>query len=89
MSTTVAQLKESENKVDDIDGRGRDDAASTTVAQPKEEEADVEKTDKTKYTSLNLEKERAVAAMKSRIYEIMEEEYSRTKSGGSCMVKKS
>ena len=49
----------------------------------------MERTDKTKYTSVNLEKERAVAAMKSRIYEIMEEEYSRTKSGGSCMVKKS
>jgi hypothetical protein len=59
------------------------------VAQPREEEADVERTDKTKYTSVNLEKERAVAAMKSRFYEIMEEEYSRTKSGGSCMVKKS
>jgi hypothetical protein len=42
-STTVAQLKESENNVDDVEGCGRVAAASTTVAQPREEEADVER----------------------------------------------
>jgi predicted phosphohydrolase len=59
-----------------------------TDAHDAHETSNAEENSNMKFTSVNLEKEKATASMKASFYKILELEYNRMKASGSCMIKK-
>jgi hypothetical protein len=59
-----------------------------TDARDANENSNAEDNFQMKFTSINLEREKATTAMEARFYEILELEYNRTKAGGTCMIKR-
>jgi hypothetical protein len=66
----------------------RSDEESITHARNAHENSNAEDNFEVKFTSVNLEKEKATAYMKARFYDILEKEYNRTKAGGTSMITK-
>jgi hypothetical protein len=66
----------------------RSDEEPITDARDARENTYAEDNFEVKFTSINLEKEKATAHMKARFYDILEEEYNRTKAGGTSMITK-
>ena len=64
------------------------DEEPITDACDARETTDAEDNFEVKFTSVNLENEKATAHMKARFYDILEEEYNRTKAGGTSMITK-
>jgi hypothetical protein len=64
------------------------DEQSITNARDAHENTNAEDNFKVKFTSVNLEKEKATVSMKARFYDILEKEYNRTKAGDTSLITK-